>query len=271
MADVTGAVVSNLMDLFIDKNQTVTKTIDPNLTAQFNDIILSLMPGVKKPLVNDEELDSLFNSSLVKGQRAFAPNQALQAGAGGYNSTGLEALKNDALAKALNEGISTILDTKLKANAQQTEAANVAGTLVNNQSAVTAQQSTKSGSSVDDGLLGILQPLGNLFGGCYITTATMAATGNSDDSSYELTTMRKFRDDFMAATPAGKELVANYYEVAPKVVAKLNSRPDAKEVYADIYHRYLAPAIAAIEIGNNYAALSLYREMSQHAEALAAS
>ena len=270
MADVTGAVVSNLMDLFIDKNQTVTKTIDPNLTAQFNDIIMALMPGIKKPLVDDEELDSLFNSSLVKGQRAFAPNQALQAGAGGYNSTGLEALKNDALAKALNEGISTILDTKLKANAQQIEAANVAGSLVNAQSGITAQQNSKSGSSVDDGLLGAFDPLG-LFGGCYITTATMAAAGNSDDNSYELTTMRKFRDEFMKATPAGKQLVANYYEVAPKVVAKLNNREDAKEIYANIYHRYLAPAIAAIETGNNYAALSLYREMSQHAEALAAS
>ena len=268
MADVTGAVVSNLMDLFTNKNQTVTKTIDPNLTAQFNDIIMSLMPNVKSPVVNNEELDQLFQSAFFKGQKAFAPNQALQASVGGYDSTALEALKNDAMAKALNEGISTILDTKLKANSQQTEAANVAGSLVNNQSAVTAQEKSKSGSSLNLQNIGTAL-LSTFIPGCYITTATMEATGNSDDNSYELATMRQFRDGFMKATPAGQELIDNYYQVAPKVVAKLNARSDAKHVYTAIYNNYLAPAIAAIETGDNYHALSIYRAMSQYAESLA--
>lgn len=267
-ADVTGAVVSNLMDLFIDKNQTVTKTVDPKLTAQFNDIILSLMPNVKSPVVSDEELDQLFQSAFFKGQKAFAPNQALQASAGGYDSTALEALKNDAMAKALNEGISTILDTKLKANQQQTEAANVAGSLVNNQSAVTSTQRTNDSKDFSLGNIGKML-LTSFIPGCYITTATMEATGNSDDNSYELATMRQFRDGFMKATPAGQELIDNYYQVAPKVVAKLNARSDAKHVYFGIYNNYLAPAIAAIEAGDNYHALSIYRAMSQYAESLA--
>jgi len=104
---------------------------------------------------------------------------------------------------------------------------------------------------------------------CYITTATMAGTGNSDDNSYELTTMRKFRDGFMKATPVGQELIQDYYNKAPAVVAAINARPDAKAVYGAIYDGYLAPAIRAIEAGDNYGALTIYREMSQAAEQLA--
>ena len=104
---------------------------------------------------------------------------------------------------------------------------------------------------------------------CYITTATMEGTGNSDDNSYELATMRKFRDEFMAATPVGQELIQDYYDKAPAVVAAINKRDDAKQLYSAIYAGYLAPAIKAIEAGDNYRALTIYREMSQAAEQFA--
>lgn len=103
---------------------------------------------------------------------------------------------------------------------------------------------------------------------CYITTAVTKATGGPDDA-YELETLRKYRDEFMKATPAGKELIQNYYEVAPKVVAKLSAREDGKEIYNYFYHRYIVPAVKQIEAGDNYGALTTYREMSQFAEAVA--
>lgn len=104
---------------------------------------------------------------------------------------------------------------------------------------------------------------------CYITTAVMAATGDNDDKSYPLETMRKYRDEFMKATPAGKELIRNYYDVAPKVVAKLSAREDGQDIYNYFYHRYIVPAVKQIEAGDNYAALTTYREMSEFAEAVA--
>jgi len=103
---------------------------------------------------------------------------------------------------------------------------------------------------------------------CYITTAVTKATGGPDDA-YELETLRKYRDEFMKATPAGKELIQNYYDVAPKVVAKLSARKDNQEIYNYFYHRYIVPAVKQIEAGNNYAALTIYREMSEFAETIA--
>ena len=103
---------------------------------------------------------------------------------------------------------------------------------------------------------------------CYITTAVTKATGGPDDA-YELETLRKYRDEFMKATPAGKELIQNYYDVAPKVVAKLSAREDGQEIYNYFYHRYIVPAVKQIEAGDNYAALTTYREMSQFAESVA--
>lgn len=103
---------------------------------------------------------------------------------------------------------------------------------------------------------------------CYITTAVTKATGGPDDA-YELETLRKYRDEFMKATPAGKELIQNYYDVAPKVVAKLSAREDGQEIYNYFYHRYIVPAVKQIEAGDNYGALTTYREMSQFAESVA--
>lgn len=103
---------------------------------------------------------------------------------------------------------------------------------------------------------------------CYITTAVTKATGGPDDA-YELETLRKYRDEFMKATPAGKELIQNYYDVAPKVVAKLSAREDGQEIYNYFYHRYIVPAVKQIEAGDNYAALTTYREMSEFAESVA--
>ena len=521
MATDIAQLINVLSPLLLDSKKTTTRQVSPQLTGQFNDVFSSLLPNVQGGGLTDADLDALLKSIMTQGQRSFAPNQAVQAGTGGYNSTSLEALRGDAMAKATNQSLQALVNAKLQAGQNQNQAGQVLSQLLGTQASSSFSETTKGvaplggvaaplagyaivkqlmgdggllgkaggvadtgaaispvitgqsilqgsapaatsataslapiGSSVLDtaslltpsigaatsgvkaaselddivsllgdtgstasgagatssviasaasplafsavdsgagaaagtvagtadaagnvggfnlmsdiqGFLGsgldaigeipyigsgiantlgaagegiqavgdfftpsfnipglgptgvpLLAGVGNFMEGeyaqgagdiaatmalnaipgvgqvlalisgftengvlddwfgiedCYITTATMAATGNSDDNSYELTTMRKFRDEFMKATPAGKELVANYYEVAPKVVAKLNNREDAKEIYANIYHRYLAPAIAAIETGNNYAALSLYREMSQHAEALAAS
>ena len=524
-ADVT-QLINALSPLLLDSKKTVTRQVSPQLTGQFNELFSSLLPNAQGGGLTDADLDALLKSIMTQGQRSFAPNQAVQAGTGGYNSTSLEALRGDAMAKATDQSLQALVNAKLQAGQNQNQAGQVLSQLLGTQANSSFSETTKGAAPLggiaaplagyaivkqlmgDGGLLGkaggvadtgaaispvitgqsifqgsapavasataslapigssvldtaslltpgvgaatsgvkaaselddivsllgdtgstasgagatssvitsaasplafsavdsgagaaagtvagtadaasnvggffdsnnsLLSGVGGLFSSgldaiesipyigsgiastlgavgegvqavgdfftptfnvpglgptgipllagvgnfmegdyaqgvgdigatmalnaipgigtalalisgftsngvlddwfgiedCYITTATMAATGNSDDSSYELTTMRKFRDEFMKATPAGKELIANYYEVAPKVVAKLNNREDAKEVYANIYHRYLAPAIAAIETGNNYAALSIYREMSQHAEALAAS
>lgn len=528
MAQDVAALIQALSPLLLDKKSSTTRSVSPALTGQFNQLFNSLLPQTQKGVVSDDELTQLLNSIMTQGQRAFAPNMALQAEAGGYNSTSLEAIKGDAMAKATDQSLQSLINAKLASAQQQSNASQVLTQLLGAQANNSFTQSEtgaapmgglaaplagyalvkqlmgdggllgkKAGgvsigdggaplsyslastplaslapasagqslgnvgssaigssiipaipaaaantaanydllSSITEGLDGmgdigegafsysaapaitagssalpafdfsgaesgaasaagasatagtaqaaggisslsndalmswvrgglsdvtsaigeipyigsgiaevlgtagdtmssigdfftpsvnipglgptgvpILAGLGNFMEGeyaqgagdiaatmalnaipgigtalslisgftkngvlddwfgvedCYITTATMEATGNSDDNSYELTTMRKFRDSFMKATPAGQELIDNYYQVAPKVVAKLNARSDAKHVYMGIYNNYLAPAIAAIEAGDNYHALSIYRAMSQYAEHLA--
>ena len=57
-------------------------------------------------------------------------------------------------------------------------------------------------------------------GSCYITTAT---AGESDT----LDSLRRFRDESMAATPLGKALVGLYYRISPPIADTLTAHPDS--------------------------------------------
>lgn len=519
-SDATVQLMSLIQPLLLGKKSSTTKSISPEVSAQFNQIFQALSPQLTGQVVSDAELNSLVEATLGKASRAFAPQKTGQANAGAYNSSSQQLLQNDAMAKATQESIAALLNAKLHNAQQQTTAAQIAGGLTANQGQLTgvskevtppalgglamplmayagyklltgeeggldglfgdgakkaggsgAAQPTSpiitngassipgtnvgagvnflagkgsalpdatainsdalnaiindgvSGVGASSGITGAAQPLGSLdamlqkgtvglsdmgslldiptadiaapsigsltgleaapaaeaiagtsesasgigsifegdmlgditsgissaveaipgigpglveaggkvggtissindaftidtpIGGvpllagvgdllqgdvkgaakeigitmalnaipgvgpvlnvmravskmCYITTAVTEATGKGDDA-YELEILRRYRDDFMLATPAGQELVDNYYAVAPKVVEKLSARSDAKEIYKELYTKYLQPAVVAVEKGDNYGALRIYREMSQTAEAIA--
>ena len=65
----------------------------------------------------------------------------------------------------------------------------------------------------------------NCSGGCYITTAT-AGEGDTLDS------LRRFRDESMAATPLGKALVGLYYRISPPIADTLAAHPDSLTTHA---------------------------------------
>ncbi|MDE0694952.1 MAG: hypothetical protein OXH76_03855 [Boseongicola sp.] len=63
-------------------------------------------------------------------------------------------------------------------------------------------------------------------GGCFLTTAVVGRRGEADDGP-TLTALRAFRDGWMATHPEGPALVAEYYEVAPRIVAAIpRDHPD---------------------------------------------
>lgn len=97
-------------------------------------------------------------------------------------------------------------------------------------------------------------------GGCFITTAVCAADGKPDDC-YELTTFRAFRDGWLANQPDGRSLIKKYYEIAPKIVDKINRLPDASKVYRSIRAEYLEPCLALIRQGKNLECKNLYVRM----------
>ena len=96
--------------------------------------------------------------------------------------------------------------------------------------------------------------------GCFITTAVCDSLGKSDDC-YELTLFRKFRDGWLSQQKDGKNLIEEYYDVAPAIVEKINSLTNAKDVYKNICDKYLSVCLEYIEQGDNLNCKEKYVEM----------
>lgn len=101
---------------------------------------------------------------------------------------------------------------------------------------------------------------------CYITTATCRAQGLPDDCA-ELTTLRRFRDEVVRATPEGARQVAEYYATAPGIVARIDRRDDAEAIYAAIHRTYIRPSVDAVERGEFARAQALFETMVRRLEA----
>ena len=75
-------------------------------------------------------------------------------------------------------------------------------------------------------------------GGCFITSAVCDSFGKPDDC-YELTTFRNFRDNWLSTQPDGKNLIAQYYEIAPKIVAEIDKLPSDRGGQKSQVQKYL--------------------------------
>lgn len=95
-------------------------------------------------------------------------------------------------------------------------------------------------------------------GGCFLTSACVEAKGLPDDC-YELTTLRMFRDEYLAKQECGKCEIAHYYSVAPKIVEQIKRDPDAPRILDQIYNELVVPCIIHIEQKQFSAAHQLYR------------
>lgn len=83
---------------------------------------------------------------------------------------------------------------------------------------------------------------------CFITTAVCEFQGKADDC-YELTTFRKFRDDWLAKAPGGERKIQEYYLYAPMLVQKIDRRADRGAVYQRIWQEYLQSCLKDLEAG----------------------
>lgn len=95
---------------------------------------------------------------------------------------------------------------------------------------------------------------------CYITTAVCESFGKPDDC-YELTLLRDYRDNYLAALPDGAEMIKEYYDVAPSIVKHINQKKAAPEIYRSIWDTYLAPCISMIEDHKMDECRCLYQKM----------
>lgn len=101
---------------------------------------------------------------------------------------------------------------------------------------------------------------------CYITTAVCGSLGRPDDC-YELNTLRHYRDSYLLSTKEGREMVEEYYNIAPTIVKRIDNSEDSDRIYKDIWNTYLSPCISMIENGENEKCSELYSCMVRKLEA----
>lgn len=82
--------------------------------------------------------------------------------------------------------------------------------------------------------------------GCYITTAVCEELGLPDDC-YELTTLRSFRDNWLAKQPGGETLIKEYYATAPGIVKSIDSLKNRTDVYRFINEKFITKCMLFIE------------------------
>lgn len=99
-------------------------------------------------------------------------------------------------------------------------------------------------------------------GGCYLTTACMKHYLNDfDDSCYELTVLRWFRDNYVS-----KEDINHYYEVAPLIVEEIDKDINPDMVYNYIYDNIVDYCVNAIENFDFNTAYNRYKDSIIHLE-----
>lgn len=97
---------------------------------------------------------------------------------------------------------------------------------------------------------------------CFITTAVCDNLNKADDC-YELETLRDYRDNYLLDSSEGKELVEEYYDIAPALVFILNMQND-KTIYEKLYKDYIVPCISLIEDNKLDECKDTYKKMVNH-------
>lgn len=103
---------------------------------------------------------------------------------------------------------------------------------------------------------------------CFLTTAAVGAIALADDC-WELRTLRNFRDGTLARKPGGRELIADYYNRAPKLVERINRRADAARIWLRTYWTGVLPCALAAAAGFDALALRWYMALTRRLERLA--
>lgn len=96
--------------------------------------------------------------------------------------------------------------------------------------------------------------------GCFLTTACAEFAGLPDDC-FELSTLRRFRDNVLMQMPRGPDDVALYYRVAPAIVERIGASPNRSRELARLYVLYILPSVLAAWLGQARLTRRIYTRM----------
>lgn len=102
-------------------------------------------------------------------------------------------------------------------------------------------------------------------GGCYLTSACVAAKGLPDDC-YELQTLRHFRDTYLRSKENGASDIEHYYRVAPRIVYEISSQDNPQEIFSELYENLVRPCVTLIEQTKLEDAYLLYKRIAVELE-----
>ena len=107
------------------------------------------------------------------------------------------------------------------------------------------------------------------YSGCFITTAVTRAAGLPDDC-YELSVLRMFRREYVAALADGEKVLADYRAKAPKVIQAIDELPGegSQKVWECLYAASVVPAVLLVTRGQWDEAYELYHSMCLEVEAV---
>ena len=97
-------------------------------------------------------------------------------------------------------------------------------------------------------------------GGCFLTTACLANC-RPHDAENTLNVLRHFRDTFLLTQPQGREMIADYYALAPKIVDAIDASRNSDEIYRDLYKRLVVPCVQSIRQHDQRRAMATYITM----------
>ncbi len=90
---------------------------------------------------------------------------------------------------------------------------------------------------------------------CFLTTAACQFKG-LPDNCHELEVLREFRDNYLLTTDDGRNMVEEYYSIAPDISRKLNSKSDLEEVWLVV-----RKCVRSIETQQYQQAICTYKSM----------
>jgi hypothetical protein len=95
---------------------------------------------------------------------------------------------------------------------------------------------------------------------CFLTTACVNYAGLADDC-FELSALRRFRDNVLLRMSGGPDDIALYYSCAPRIVQRMLAGSEPSRDLARLYALYILPSSIAAHLGLARVARRIYTRM----------
>lgn len=95
---------------------------------------------------------------------------------------------------------------------------------------------------------------------CYVTTAVCQNMHKGLECE-ELRLIKGFRDQYLAGTSEGRDMIDAYYDIAPTIVKRIDKSEHSDDVYAFLWNNYIKPCVDNIKAGDNENCKTVYCDM----------